>query len=467
MGHRAAQGRNKPGAPRSEPIEVDVESLGAGGAGLARHDGRVIWVRGAAPGDRLSILDPGAAAKGAQARILRVITPGPDRVEPICPIVRRCGGCDWMHLDVDAQRREHARIVSLGISHALGVPVATLPAITTHAGPAALAYRTRARLHVRADRNGIAVGYRAAGTNDLVSIESCSVLAEPLLSGVAQLRKALAGSRGDGDASLALGRSGGEVRPVVDLAWEGELSSATYGAIDAHVRAGTWAGARVRLAEVRQAALFGDPSPIVEGPDGAPLTIAPGGFAQPSDAGAALLARRVAELAAAGDSGPREARSADSGQNVLELYSGSGTLSVLLAKGAASFIGVELDEAAVRAARKSFEARSLSGKHVVADAATYVVPAKVDLVVLDPPRTGAREACAAIAKARPRRVVYVSCDVATLARDLAILCGGRGRAGAAVGPYAIETIETFEIFPQTSHVETVVVLRRARPGKSE
>lgn len=442
-------------SPKAAPIEVDIESLAAGGAGLARHDGRVVWVRGAAPGDRLSILDPGPAAKGTQARILRVITPSADRVAPACPVVRQCGGCDWMHLDVAAQQREHARIAAESIAHALGVDVASLPAITSHAAPAALSYRTRARLHVRAERNGVVVGYRAAGSNDVVAIDDCSVLARPLVAVIADLRAALVGSRGAGDASLALGRSEDDgasaPRPVVDLAWKGEVAPSAYGAFDELVRSGRWAGARILLEGVSQPASFGDPSAIVDGPDGLPLGIPPGGFAQPSDEGAGLLARRVAALAAA------------SGHHVLELYAGSGTLSVLLAPGASSFVGVEHDEPAVHAARKSFAARSLAGKHVVADAATYAIPPKVDLVVLDPPRTGAREACAAIARARPRRVIYVSCDVATLARDLATLCGGR--EGAA-GPYAMESIDTFEIFPQTSHVETVVALRRARPGSS-
>ena len=122
----------------------------------------------------------------------------------------------------------------------------------------------------------------------------------------------------------------------------------------------------------------------------------------------------------------------------------------------------------MRAARENLAARGLAGRMVVAEAERFPLPKEIDVLVLDPPRTGAREVVRAIARARPRRVLYVACDPATLARDLAELCGGpgvRSEAGGAAsgaGPFEVEAIETFELFPQTSHVETVVSLARAR-----
>ncbi len=184
---------------------------------------------------------------------------------------------------------------------------------------------------------------------------------------------------------------------------------------------------------------------MIAGADGAPVVIAAGGFAQPSDAGAAMLARRVDELSRAGKERAR---------HVVELFAGSGTLSVLLARGAASYAAVELDEAACAAARENLAARGASvvGARVIpADADAYAIPPSTTVVVLDPPRTGAAGAARAIAASGARVVVYVACDPPTLARDLGAMTRGR---------LAITDIETFELFPQTSHVETVVRLER-------
>jgi 23S rRNA (uracil1939-C5)-methyltransferase len=196
----------------------------------------------------------------------------------------------------------------------------------------------------------------------------------------------------------------------------------------------------------------------LHGADGALLVIAPGGFAQPSDEGASAVARRVAELALL-TSGPegappiwKEARP----RHIVELFAGSGTLSVLLARDAASLVAVEIDPDAAACARQNLAARGLAAKVTAADADAFTIPPRTEVVVLDPPRAGAPGATAAIAASSARAVVYVACDPPTLARDLGVLCQ-RG--------FAITHIETFELFPQTSHVETVVrAVRGKGPG---
>lgn len=446
-----AQKRGAPAGSRAEVVrELEVTALGAGGVGVARDEGRVVLVAGAVPGDRvLARLAPGGIA-----RVLRVLHPGPDRVTPPCAHAAGCGGCDWMHLAAPARRAAHQRLAVEAIAHALGVAPADLPAAGMHLAERELGYRTRARFTVRAEPRAVRVGFRAPGSRDLVAIDRCIVLDDRLADLAPRLAALLAGARGDGDATIALGRTAdGRAAPVLDLAFRGDLAPGTFGGLDALVRDGTWAGARVTLEGVSAPATFGDPRPVLAGADGAPLVVAEGGFSQPSDEGGVALARRVAELADVAE------------QHVVELFAGSGTLSILLARGAASFLGVEQVEPAVRAARENFAARGLSGKFVVADAESHPVPPRADVVVLDPPRTGARAAVRAIAAARPRRVVYVSCDVATLARDLAVLCGGpgagQGAAPARSGPFVVDSIDLFELFPQTSHVESVVRLVRA------
>lgn len=422
-----------------------VEELAAGGAGVAHlDDGEVVFVRGAAPGDLVEVaVDRGR--RPARAEVRRLVEPGPDRVEPACDAVGSCGGCDWMHIASTAQQREHVRIATHAVSRALeaaGLSTA-LPEVDTLTVGEALSYRGRARLYVRAGAGRVQVGYRAAMSHALVEVDACPVLDDALVPTFGQLREALHGASGAGDGTIALGsvENAERRRPVVDLAFEGELPGTTWARIDALVSSRAWAGARISLAGVVRPAVFGDPRPVLLGQDDAPLVVAAGGFAQSSDGGGRVLGRCVVDEVE------------PVGRHVVELYAGSGTLSVHLAKGAASYWGIEQNEPAVECARENLATRGLAGKLTVADAAETEIPSRTDVVVLDPPRSGALEACRRIAASRVRRVVYVSCDPQTLSRDLVPLFAAKLR---------ISSMTTVELFPQTSHVETVVRLDRAR-----
>jgi 23S rRNA (uracil1939-C5)-methyltransferase len=432
--------RTRPQPRRLVRETLRIEGLAAGGAGLARlPSGAVVFVPRAAPGELVEA-DVDAAARPAHAKLLRVIEPSADRVAPPCPYVDRCGGCDHMHLSAAARAAAHAEIVRAAVAHA--VPGAPLPEIVVHPAPTELAYRTRARFFLKADRRGVRVGYRAEGSHEIAVVDACAVLDPAIAPLLGELGAALAGASGDGDAHVARGAGG---LPVVSLGWRGELPASFWGGLDARIARGAWAGARVILEGAGAPASFGDPRPLITAADGAPLVIAPGGFAQPSDEGAALLARRVDALS----------RLDLKVRHVVELFAGSGTLSVLLARDAGSFTAVELDENAASAARENLRGRELAGKIVTGDADAFTVPPNATVVVLDPPRAGAAGAARAIAASSARAVVYVACDPQTLARDLAVLARGR---------LAITNVETFELFPQTSHVETVV--RLARPHRS-
>jgi 23S rRNA (uracil1939-C5)-methyltransferase len=289
------------------------------------------------------------------------------------------------------------------------------------------------------------VGYRASGTRALAAVDRCPVLAAPLSPLLTDLPMVLRGAAGEGDLQIALGARG---LPVLEIAWRGELPAATWRLLDERVAegaVGAWAGARVVLPGASCPASFGDPRPVIQGADGAPLVLAPGGFGQPSEEGASVLARRAADLA---DAPARPLR-------LLELFAGRGTLSVLLARGSRleAFTAVERAPEAAACLRDNLAARGLAGKVVVADADASPIPPRTDVVVLDPPRGGAPGAAAAIVGSNARAVVYVSCNPATLARDVAQLVGGG---------FSITHIEAIELFPQTSHVEAIVRLARRR-----
>lgn len=423
----------------SERFIAEVESLAWGGPGVVRNEeGVVLLVDGVAPGETVEVaLDRQRKGESSRrARLLRVLQPSRERVEPACDVAAACGGCDWMHLSIDAQEQAHARLVHEQLVHAMG---GSVPEPLVHRAPRALAYRTRARLHLVGDGRRVALGYHKGRSRDLVEPEACAVLEPGLLAAARKISVALAGFRGTGEIAVGWGRRGEERRPVVDLALDGEPAAELWRFLDEAIRADL-GGVRVVLAGSSKPAVFGDPRPVQIGFDGAPLVLPAGGFAQSSDEGAAILAQRVRALSGA------------AGLEVHELFAGAGTLTIALAADA-RVSSVEIDEAAVACARENLAHRGLAARQSIGDAESLPIPKRANLVVLDPPRTGARGACKAIAEAKPKRVVYVSCDPPTLARDARVL---------AEAGYVLTALELVELFPQTSHVETVAVFSRGK-----
>ena len=423
---------------RTTTLTATVESLAPGGDGVAivEHGGerRAVFLAGTAPGDVVAA-EVDFSRRPARGRVIELRTAGPDRVTPACPWVERCGGCDWMHLSTGAQARAHADLLRA----ALPAPWRDVP-VEVHAAPPTLAYRARARLHVRSGKGGrVEVGMHEAGTHDPVPVERCAVLDPALEAARRALAPLLEGCRGRGDAQLALGV---DRRPVLELRWHGDVAPATFARLERAVAAGELAGARVRLAESTRPAVVGDPTPWTTGADGAPLRLPPGGFAQAHEAMNASLARYVAERA--------RAAAAD---KAVELYAGAGNLSVLLAREVRELVLVESSRDACEAARANLAARGLRARVVEASADDHAWSPATRLLVLDPPRTGARAVAERLAAApRVAHVVYVSCDPQTLGRDLALLAPA----------YAARAVAAFEMFPQTSHLEAVVTLERVR-----
>jgi 23S rRNA (uracil1939-C5)-methyltransferase len=436
--------------PRRTPsvaLEATIEQLAPGGDGVAlttiEGERRAVFVRGVTVGDRVR-LDVDLGSRPARGRVVDLLAAGPDRVEPACPHVARCGGCDWMHVAPAAQQRAHETHVR-----------AVLPAawrehpIAVHAAPATLAYRTRARVHVRASGGRAIVGMNEASTHDPVEVDACAVLTPDLERARRAIAPLLEGAHGRGEAQIALGALDRSPRPsVLELRWSGSLAAACFARIEQAVASGLLAGARIMCGESTRPAIIGDPTPWMRGADGAALRLAPGGFGQASDDGNALLAGRVAALV-------RALAERRPGLRVAELYAGAGNLTVLLAPIAGDLVAVESSRDACDAARTNLSTRGLTARVVEADAASYVVGTATQLVVLDPPRTGAREAVQRLAASSIRHVLYVSCDPQTLGRDLSVLAGAR---------FIPTAIDVFEMFPQTSHVETVILLERPRPS---
>ncbi len=427
--------------------ELSVTELCPGGDGVAiiEHGGerRAVFLRGVAAGDRVRA-EVDFAHRPARGRVLELLSGGSERVTPACAYVARCGGCDWMH--VSAKGRETAYVEHL--RRALPPAWREQP-ISFHPARASLGYRTRARVHVRASGGRAIVGMNAARSNEPVEVDTCVILDPIIERARLKLAALFEGTHGDGDVQLAHGRGDSA---VLEVRWSGALPPSFYARMDAAAKAGEIAGARIFSGDISRPSPIGDPTPWMRGADDLPLELAPGGFAQASDAGNRDLVMRVDELAGTVlKSDPAQAK-------VIELYSGAGNLTVLLAKRAGSYVAVESDRDGCRAAENNLRTRGVRAKVVESDADTYALPRATQLVVLDPPRTGARAVAERLLPSLVRHVLYVSCDPQTLGRDLAVLAPA----------YRPIHVEAFEMFPQTSHIEAVVLLEStSRDGKTK
>jgi 23S rRNA (uracil1939-C5)-methyltransferase len=388
-------------------LELVLESLAFGGEAVGRGaDGRVAFVSGGAPGDRVVVRVVEDKRSFVRAELVRVVAAGAARVAPPCPIVDKCGGCPWQHVEVAAQLAAKQAIVAraLGKLDAAVAPIA--------AAPAPLGYSTRARMTAR----GGAVGFAGRRSHEIVDVERCIAL-DPALDAAMQA------------ARRTLGAIVGEEGAIAGLVVDGGVELALMSGAGAD---------RARLGEAA-AALVGQAGILRVTVDDSSAPAA--GFAQANAAQNETLRQLV-----------REAACAD-GLRVLELYAGDGNFTRDLAAVARAGVAVEGDRPAVARLRERLRHAPLW--QAAAEPAVRAVERlaktgeRFDVVVLDPPRAGAADLIALLPRLAPARIVYVSCDPMTLARDLGTL--------SKLG-YATQTAWPVDMMPQTWHVEVVALV---------
>jgi len=408
-------GRRAPG----RRFELTIASLAAGGDGVGRApDGRVVFVPFTAPGDRVRVRVVAEERRLVRARVETLLAPGAARTDPVCPVFGSCGGCAWQHVDYGAQLEAKRAIVEAALARIGGV--AAPGPLTVTPSPEAYGYRGRARVQVR----GGSVGFRRRRSHALCATSRCPILLPALEQALAEL--ASRPPAGNGEWELAAGS-------------DGVVHCAPLGARPAAADATAGEAARVRLTSA------GETARVRLVAAGERVGRSAGVFAQ---ANALLLDRLAAAVLGA----------AGAGRAALELFSGAGFFTLGLARRFGRVDAVEGDPAAVADLRRNLEEAGVGNVHVHEAAVERGLDAlatagiRPQVVVLDPPRTGLpREAPARIAALRPPRLVYLSCDPATLARDVAVLAGER---------YRLAHVEAFDLFPQTPHVEALAVLER-------
>jgi len=445
MSRRREQRYRPETAPR---IELAIDAIDDAGRGVGRVDGKVVFVAGALPGERVRARYLGTGRRADEAIAEAVVEASHDRATPFCPVFDRCGGCTLQHWRSEAQRGHREARLHGRLERAAGQsPRQWLePVVGPERG-----YRMRARWGCRAvSGRGVVLGFREEGGQHIVDADACPVLDERLSQLMDPLKRALAGLSQPGRV--------GEIEACAsdaDTAVGLELNSPLRSTDEAHLAKFAGEQGAAMTTRVRGqgdfVAVAGTQPPrlVYELPDeGVTLDFALGDFVQANPwVNRGLVARAMAWL------------EPDTGARVLDLFTGVGNLALPVARRGATVVGLEGDPRLVERARANAEANGLAdrARFDVLDLAGDGVEAAVrarqpDAVVLDPPRAGATQVVAALAQYRPARVVYVSCEPATLARDVERL--------ASAG-YRLMAAGSAEMFPHTAHAEAIACLERA------
>jgi 23S rRNA (uracil1939-C5)-methyltransferase len=410
-------------------VELEIESLSKGGDAVAHHQGQVVFVARAAPGDRVRVELVASDARSLRGHVLEVLQAGPHRVTPVCPLAERCGGCRWMHVAADAQANAKEQLFYDALERIGHVPRSALSAQPLVRAPQSLAYRRRARLHVRRGE----VGYLREGTHELVAVDACPVLEPTLDKALRSLPQALR------DAGL-LGRTS-----EIDLVCEGAAWSFALHVDKLSGAMRSKAEVVVRQVGARGAVLLApneSPARVREPELG---TLRPDTFAQVSAGSNSTLVEAAVEQL-----------SVREGQQVLELFAGSGNFTLPMASRGAQVWAIEQAGPALRLLRAAADRRGLGARVRILEGDSLTLAKSLssegrrfDALVLDPPRSGCSGLGPFARLLGVRRIVYVSCDPATLSRDVDEL----HRAG-----FAPKWAQPFDLFPQTPHVEGIVRL---------
>ncbi|MEB3306712.1 MAG: 23S rRNA (uracil(1939)-C(5))-methyltransferase RlmD [Cyanobacteriota bacterium] len=466
------------GPPAGEPVLLQISDLNIQGEGVGRLDGEVVFVPQALPGEQV-LVRLGARRRGPRHGVLlERRTSSPARIRPPCILADHCGGCSTQHLCDPAERQWKRERVEQALRRIGGLETTVLPVM---AAPDPLHYRNRATIPLSRDAAGrLRAGFYRRGSHRIVNMNHCPVLDPRLDALIGPLKQDLEQSGWPVDPDL---EAGGGLRHLA-LRLGVHTDEVLITLISSHDQldhledyANRWCqqwpqvvGVTLNLQPAPGNRLFGDHNRLLAGRDwvqesfaGVNLQIGADTFFQVHT----LQAERVVPLML------QALRRAEA-QRLVDAYCGIGTFSLPLAATGIDVLGIEQHPGSIQRAVANAHRNRLANRcrFAVGDVA-QVLPEALhgrDALLLDPPRKGINPALLEVLRKQgPALILYLSCDPATLARDLAGLVaigppdGARSDASGALhppGPYAIESVQPIDFFPQTSHVETLVVLKR-------
>ena len=449
---------------RGDRVEVTIDDLAFGGEGVGRLDGYVLFVRGGLPGDRLRVQVMETRARYGRGVIEDVLTRSPYRIDPPCPYFGHCGGCRLQHLAYAAQlafKEKQVRDCLERLGDVAGFELRPiLPA------PDAYGYRNKMEFTVARARGELVIGLHEADRYDAVlDIERCLLQSETMNTLLDEMRRqardrllpvwdgvteqgllrfvSLREGRRTGDAMVNIVAASPDLERLGPVADALRARTAATVSVVLNVNASS---ASVAVGSEEHVLLGRDH--ITESLGGLRFQVSANSFFQTNT----VQAERLFALVEA-------ACELREDETIIDLYSGTGAISLLLARGCRRVYGIEIAPAAVADAVRNARANGIENCTFLTGEVRHVLPALIaegvtaHTVVADPPRAGFHpKALSALAALGPARIVYVSCNPSTLARDVADLV----RRG-----YRLEWVQPVDMFPQTPHIEVVARLRRA------
>lgn len=448
---------------KNDILTVTIEDMGHDGEGIGKADGYTLFVKDAVIGDVIEAKIMKAKKNYAYARLMRILEPSPHRVEPVCPMARPCGGCQLQMMDYQEQLRFKQKKIEDNLRRIGGFEQIPMEPILGMEQP--FRYRNKAQFPVGTDKEGnLVTGFYAGRTHDIINNRNCYLGVEEnrqVLDVVLGWMEKYGVSAYDEKTGTGLVRHilirygfktgemmvclviNGERVPKQEALVERlrEISGMTSITTSTNQeRTNVIMGSKIRT-------LWGTPY-ISDYIGEVKYQISPLSFYQVNPVQTEKLYGTALEYAGL-----------DGNETVWDLYCGIGTISLFLAQKAKKVYGVEIVPAAIEDARRNAELNGITNAEFFVGKAEEVLPemyakgeARADVIVVDPPRKGCDAALLeTVVKMQPERIVYVSCDSATLARDLKWLC--------AEG-YELKRVRGVDMFPMTGHVETVVLLSK-------
>ncbi|MGC5326247.1 23S rRNA (uracil(1939)-C(5))-methyltransferase RlmD [Brevibacillus sp. SYSU BS000544] len=455
--------RNYP-VQNDQILELEITGLNHEGAGVGRHEGYTLFVAGALPGEKVRVQVEHTKKNFGFARLLEVMEQSAERVTPPCPVYDQCGGCSLQHVSYAEQLRHKRRIVEenlkrIGDFDLEGAGITVHPTLGMEEP---WRYRNKAQVPIGEEEGGLVGGFYAEKSHRIIDMDEC-LIQHQANDEVVRVVKQAASKLGIQPYDevkhtgllrhvvVRVGANTGEVM-VVLITTESFIPSRDHFIESIRTQIPNVKSIVQNINEKRTNVIFGDTTNTLWGSDVIYDTIGPVKFAisarsfyQVNPTQTEVLYNKTLEYA--GLTGE---------ESVIDAYCGIGTISLFLAQKAKHVYGVEIVPEAISDAHRNAELNGITNASFAVGAAEEVIPAwkekgiRPDVIVVDPPRKGCDEALlTTILQMKPKRVVYVSCNPSTLARDLKVLGD----------LYELKEVQPVDMFPHTGHVECTVLLK--------
>lgn len=448
---------------KGRTYELQIDRLGTSGEGVGRYENFTVFVPNALPGENVSVIIEEVKNSYARGRIKQILHESVDRVAPLCELYEECGGCQLQHLSYEAQLRAKRAQVVDALIHIGKLP--QIPVMETLRAEEPWNYRNKMQFPIGRNSGKIVIGCFAQGSHRIINTENCHIQRaenNDLANAAREIAEQLHIPVYNEDTHKGVlrhivgrvGRSNDLMAIIVTATKQlprakdfvRMMRECLPNLVSVHQNIQTYRNNVIMGRDTQL--LWGRPT-IIDSLGRLNFHISPRSFFQVNTRQAERLYEQA--LAYADLHGT---------ETVIDAYCGTGTITLFLAQKARKVYGIEIVQPAILDARKNARDNNVKNAEFIVGDATAVMPAlykqgiRPDVVVVDPPRAGCTETVLrTFANMKPQRIVYVSCNPATLARDLAIL--------KELG-YLAQEVQPVDLFPQTSHVENVCLLRKQK-----